>query len=117
MVVADHLMSLAISGEIGSDTVDAVSNALVAARTSGHAILIDLLNVRAKSSREVRSFIERLASEQGGPTGLVVHPGQLPGRAQARVHAAGWIVSDSHEEAERELGRMIAEKELRAPGE
>lgn len=117
VVVTDHLVRLTISGDIVSDTVGSVVNALAAAHKSGHAVLIDLLNVRLRSSRSIRALVERLVDEPGGPMGLVVRLGQLPGRAQARALAAGWLVTDSYESAERELGRMVAEKELRAPGD
>ncbi len=117
VVVADRLVRLAISGDIAPVTVASVVNALAAARRSGHAVLIDLLAVRLRNARGMRTLVERLVDEPGGPVALVVRPGQLPGRARTRALSAGWFVADSYEAAERELGRLASDAELRAPGE
>jgi len=117
VIVSDQLVRVAVSGTICPDTVDAAVNALAVGRASGHAVLIDLLNVRIESGRSLRTFVERLVDEPGGPTGLVVRLGQLPGRAHARALAAGWLVTDSYDTAERELARVIRMNNLTAPAD
>ncbi len=117
VTVLEQIVRLAIFGDIEAETVESVVDALSAARTSGNAVLIDLLGVRAHSARSTRELVERLVDEPGGPTGLVVRLGQLPGRAHARALASGWLVTDSYEEAERELVRMTAEPGFTAPGD